>query len=130
MTLTFEGAQKSSIDRKVTSMASDAIFNVTHGTVKPWKHIVTGLGLASLTGSKMSLQIVNREGHSISYTETKGLETEFAYSISSDGHDALGGIRLLPDRATGSVWKTMMQRWILWMEKQRFIPQLGTHTRT
>ena len=74
-----------------------------HGTVKPWKHIVTGLGLASLTGLKMLLQIVNREEHSISYTETKGLVTEFAYSISSDDHDALDGIRLLPDWATGSV---------------------------
>lgn len=91
-------------DRKVISIASDAIFNVSHGTVKPWQHTAMGLGLASLTGSKLYLQILNRAGHSISYNETKGLETEFAYSISSEGRDALGGIRLLPSRATASVW--------------------------
>lgn len=68
------------IDGKVTSMASDAIFNVTRGTVKPWKHTALGLGMASLTGSKLTLQILNRSGHSISYTEAKALETEFAYS--------------------------------------------------
>lgn len=92
------------LERKVTSMASDAIFNVSHGTVKPWKHTAMGLGLASLTGSKLSLQILNKAGHSISYNETKGLETEFAYSISSEGRDAPGGIHLLPNRATASVW--------------------------
>ncbi|KAK4309970.1 hypothetical protein Pmani_018437 [Petrolisthes manimaculis] len=92
------------LERKVTSMASDAIFNVSHGTVKQWKHTAMGLGLASLTGSKLSLQILNRAGHSISYNETRGLETEFAYSVSFEGLDAPGGIRLLPNRATASVW--------------------------
>ena len=63
-----------------------------------------GLGLASLTGSKLSLQILNRAGHSISYSDTKGLETEFPYSVSSEGYDAPDGIRLLPNRSTASVW--------------------------
>lgn len=72
--------------------------------MKPWKHTAMGLGLASLTGSKLSLQILNRAGHSISYSDTKGLETEFAYSVSSEGYDAPDGIRLLPNRSTASVW--------------------------
>lgn len=104
LTPTFQGAQKGAIDRKFTSMASDAIFNVTRGTVKPWKHIAIGLGLASLTGSKLALHILNRAGHSISYSEAKGLETEFAYSVASDGHDTPDGIHLFPDRATACVW--------------------------
>jgi len=104
LTPSFRGAYKDTIDRKVTSMASDAIYNVTRGTVKPWKHTAVGLGLASLTGSKLTLQILNRAGHSISYSESKGLETEFAYSVESDERDTQDGIRLDPHLATASVW--------------------------
>jgi hypothetical protein len=63
-----------------------------------------GLGMCSLTGSKLALQILNRSGHSISYSDTKGLESEFAYSVTSDGKDAPDGLCLLPDRATACVW--------------------------
>lgn len=97
-------SKNADFERKVTSMASDAIYNVAHGTVKPWKQTAMGLGLSSLTGSKLSLQILNRAGHSISYHETKGLETEFAYSVESDERDTPDGIRLVPNRATASVW--------------------------
>ena len=101
---TSHGEQNSVTERKVASMASDAIFNVTRGTVKPWKHIAMGLGLSSLTGSRLTMQILNRSGHSISYSDTKGLESEFAYSVTSDGNDTPDGIRLLPNRATACVW--------------------------
>ena len=75
-------------------MGSDAVYNVTRGTVKPWKHTALGLGLASLTGSKFVNQILNRLGHCISYSEAKSLETEFAYSVAGDERDAPDGIRL------------------------------------
>lgn len=104
LTPNLQGPQNGAIDRRATSMASDAVFNATHGTVKPWKHTAMGLGVASLTGSKLTLQILNRAGHSISYCDAKGLETEFAYSVSSGSHDAPDGIHLLPDRATACVW--------------------------
>ena len=60
--------------------------------------------MASLTGSKLSQQILNRSGHSISYSETKGLETEFAYSVESCDRHAPDGIKLDPSLATASVW--------------------------
>ena len=85
-------------------MASDAVYNISRGTVKPWKQTALGLGLASLTRSRMSLDILNRAGHSISYSEAKGLETEFAYSLESYNSDAPDGIRLNPNLATSSVW--------------------------
>lgn len=103
LTPSFRGSQEN-LDRKSTSMASDAIFNVTHGSVKPWKHTTLGLGLSSLTGSKLSLQILNRLGHSVSYSEAKGLETEFAYSVESFDRDSPDGIQLYPYLATASVW--------------------------
>ena len=37
-------------------------------------------------------------------TVTQGLETGFAYSVSSGGRDSPDGIQLLPDRATACVW--------------------------
>ena len=66
-------------------------------------HIIC-LGIASLTGSKMVTQILNRTGHCISYSEIKGLETEFAYSAASNESDASDGIRLDPNVATACVW--------------------------
>ena len=50
------------------------------------------------------LQILNRAGHSISYSEAKGLETEFAYSVESDERDAPDGIHFVLNLATASVW--------------------------
>ena len=50
------------------------------------------------------MQILNRTGHCISYSETKGLETEFAYSVAGDEHDAPDGIRLDPNVSTACVW--------------------------
>ena len=64
------------IGRKAISMASDAMYNVSKGKVKPWKHTAMGLGLTSLTGSKIAIQIINRTGHSINYSEAKALEKE------------------------------------------------------
>ena len=81
-------------------MESHAVYNVTRGSVKPWKHTSFGLGIASLTGSKMVTQILNRTGHCISYSEIKGLETEFAYSAASNESDAPDGIRLDPNVTT------------------------------
>ncbi len=98
------GAQTDTVDRKVTAMASDAIFNVSRGTIKPWKHTVLGLGMASLTGSKLAMQILNRTGHSLSYDDTKGIETEFAYSVDNEERDAPDGIRLNPNLSTACVW--------------------------
>ena len=85
-------------------MASDAIFNVTRGSVKLWKHVILGLGLTSLTGSKQIMQILNREGHCIDYNTTKGLETELAYSIEPEGRDSPDGLNLHLSLSTATVW--------------------------
>jgi hypothetical protein len=92
------------IDRKVAAMASDAIYNVTRGNFKPWKHTVLGLGLSSITGSKLTMQILNRAGHCINYSAAKGLETELAYTVEAEERDTPDGICLLPNLATACVW--------------------------
>lgn len=91
------------IERKAMACASDAVFNCTRGKVCPWKHQLLGLGLGTLTGSKLLLTVLNRFGHSISYSEVKGLETEMAYSCSDGGLETPAGLHLCNTLATGNV---------------------------
>lgn len=84
-------------------MASDAIFNCTRGSLRPWKSQALGLGLGSLTGSKSVLTILNRLGHCISYAEVKRIETEIAFACSDDQRETPDGLNLRDDLATGNV---------------------------
>ena len=89
-------------ERKVLAMASDAVFNCSKGSKRPWKHQVLGLGLGTLTGSKSVLTLLNRLGHSISYDDVKRLETEFAFSCSNEERETPNGLHLNSDLATGT----------------------------
>lgn len=89
------------VERKALASASDAVFNCTRGTVRPWKHQSLGLGLATLTGSKQVLTILNRLGHCVSYDEVKRLETEMAYTCAADQQETPSGLHLSDGLATG-----------------------------
>ena len=84
-----------------TAMSADAVFNTTKGHVRPWKHQILGLGMSTLTSSKQVITILNRSGHSISYSEVKQLETEIAFSCSSSGRETPDGLKLRNDLSTG-----------------------------
>lgn len=88
-------------ERKITAMASDAIFNSSRGSIRPWKNTVLGLGISSLTGSKTAITVLNRQGHAISYPTVKELETEIAYSCSSEDRDTPSGLAQSDILATG-----------------------------
>ena len=60
---------KEAVQRKVIGMTTDAVYDKSRGTVHPWKHTLIGLGLGTLTGSKLVLQMLNRLGHSLNYNE-------------------------------------------------------------
>jgi len=92
------------VNRKVMAMTSDAVYNTSHGTVRPWKHTVLGLGLGTLTGSKLVLRLLNRLGYSLSYDEVKALETEFAYTAEANERSVPDGVNLTPDQGTGLAW--------------------------
>ena len=93
------------VERKVMAMASDTVFNTTRGTVRPWKHTVTGLALSSITGSKTVCQVLNRCGHAISYDEVKSLETEMAYACCKETRETPDGMTIADDSlATGTAW--------------------------
>jgi len=95
---------REAVDRKVNAMSSDAVYNASNGSVRPWKHTVIGLGLGTLTGSKLILRILNRLGYSLSYDEVKSLETEFAFSVEANNQDAPDGVEMNPNLGTGLAW--------------------------
>ena len=46
-------------ERVIQSVADDIIFSVSRGTVKPQKHILQGMAVKSITGSKTLLTILD-----------------------------------------------------------------------
>ena len=70
-----------SVMRRSDSLSQDALFLVKNGNLKPRKHILMGLSLKSLTGSKKILSILNRMGHSINYHAVEEIETNLAFDI-------------------------------------------------
>ena len=93
-----------SVERKMIASSSDAIYNTTKGSVVPWKQISLGLGLSTLTGSKQVLRILNRCGHTVSYDNAKAMETEFAYSSTSNNRLSPDGLILQEKLATATAW--------------------------
>jgi len=94
-----DGAE--STERKITAMASDAVFNCSRGSIRPWKNTALGLGISSLTGSKTVIRVLNRQGHAISYSRVKELETEIAYSCASEDRETPSGLVQSEVLATG-----------------------------
>ena len=92
------------IQRKVLSMSSDAVFNASKSTVRPWKQTALGLGIGTLTGSKLILGMLNRLGCCLSYGDVKALETEFAFTANEDNRDTPSGLGLDPNLGTGLAW--------------------------
>ena len=86
------------------AMSSDAVYNTSRGSVRPWKQTVLGLGIGTLIGSNLILRILNRLGYTLCYDEVKALETEFAFATEESGQVAPDGIQLVPDLATGLAW--------------------------
>ena len=57
-------------------MASDAIYNVTRGTVKPWKHTAMGLGFAFLGNFQIELAFYGAVGTFINESGIELILTE------------------------------------------------------
>jgi len=80
----FSGTSKpksENLERKVSSSSQDAIFIATNGKLKPKKHLLLGLGIKSMTGSRKLLEVLNHWGYCISYHTSEEIETELALSL-------------------------------------------------
>lgn len=66
--------QSEAQERRIMSVAEDVISCTSKGSVKPQKHILMGLGIKSMTGSKKIVKALNRFGHSIDYCTIKNMK--------------------------------------------------------
>lgn len=62
-------------ERKVDSLGQDLLYAMWHGKLKTSKHITLGLSMKSLTSSRKVVEILNKLGHTCSYTTIEELET-------------------------------------------------------
>lgn len=69
---------------KIKSICNSIIFSLTNGNVRPSSCLSLGLVTKSITGSRRMVQILNKLGHSISYSQVEELETELAYGCAAN----------------------------------------------
>ncbi|KAI8521965.1 hypothetical protein Bbelb_017190 [Branchiostoma belcheri] len=63
------------VERLVTSFGYDLVYAVSQGKVKTPKHITLAFSVKSLTGNVELVQLLNRLGHSVSYTQMEEIST-------------------------------------------------------
>ncbi|GFX20245.1 hypothetical protein TNCV_1438041 [Trichonephila clavipes] len=87
--------------RLSNSLASDAIYCVSNGTVKSSKHITLGMTVKSLTNSRKMINILNRLGHCCNYNTLEELETEATISSVNRSQICPSDIIQSPSLSTG-----------------------------
>ena len=79
------------------------MFAATGGLKKPQNHLMLGIVLKSLTGSRRVVEIMNRLGHCISYHTKDEIETEATFeSIKNNLFTSC--MKLVPQCGTGVAW--------------------------
>ena len=68
--------------RRIKSISDDVIYATTGGKKNPSKHLMLGMAIKSLTGSKTVLQILNRYGYCSSYSTIQEIETELTFEAN------------------------------------------------
>ena len=59
------------IRKKAGPLVSNVVFSNNMGNIRSWKNFVFGLGLFAVTSFKLVVQILNRQGHCINYSDVK-----------------------------------------------------------
>ena len=77
------------ISRLVTSISSDIVYAVTCGKTKPPKHILLPFAVKCLTGNTELIKILNRLGHSISYSQMEEIDTALCIQKLEQSKDGI-----------------------------------------
>ena len=93
---------QASIKRQTQSIGQDLIHLVNKGRVKTPKHIALPIAIKSLTGSAELITILNRFGHSLSYSQEEEAETAIAKALLEQEGNGV----LLPSICTKGVFGT------------------------
>ena len=73
--LTLPGDDSEIVERLSLSYTRDLIHGVTRGKLITLKHFLVGMGLHSITGQKLPIQMLSRLGHSVDYNTVCEIET-------------------------------------------------------
>ena len=69
------------LSRLIESFTADLVNAVSRGKILTPKHYLVGLGVHNMTGQKTPVTILNKLGHSISYTKVCDIETSLAEHV-------------------------------------------------
>ena len=87
------------LTRLIKSYTSDLIHGVTRGKVITTKHFLLGLGLHSITGQRLPIQILHRLGHCTDYNFVCEIETAQAETAQTLATES-GALPLKPASRT------------------------------
>ena len=65
--------------QRIKSICQDVIFSASSGRKVPSKHLMFGVAIKSLTGSKKCVDMLNRYGHCVNYHAVEEIETELTF---------------------------------------------------
>ena len=65
--------------RRINLIGENIIYAISSGAKIPAKHLQVGLAMKSLTGNRKVIEVLDRLGHSISYSVVEEIETELTF---------------------------------------------------
>ena len=83
-------------------MSEDAVFAATAGLKKPQKHLMLGIALKSLKGSRKVIEIMNRLGHCAIYHTIEEVKMEATFE--STKRNLVTPLGMKPRCGTGVTW--------------------------
>ena len=89
---------------RTKSISEDVVFTVTGGLKKPQNHLMLGIALKSLTGSRKVAEIMNRLGHCIGCNTKEEIEREALLKSTKKNLLTPSSMKLDPQYGTGVVW--------------------------
>lgn len=89
---------------RIKSICQDSIFSATSGRKKPKKHLMLGVAIKSMTGSRKVIEVLNRLGHIASYHVLEEVETEITFEATKEHMATPHGMGVGPDYGTGVAW--------------------------
>ena len=76
------------VRRLVNSYGQDLVYGVSNGSKKTPKHILLPYAIKSLTNNAELIQIINRSGHGISYSQLEEIDTSLCLEKMAKASDS------------------------------------------
>ena len=77
------------VQRLTASFGQDLVYAVTSGRVKPTKHVLLPFAVKSLPGNMELIQMLNRLGHSVSYSQVEEIDTALCLQKQAASKDTI-----------------------------------------